>query len=125
MPASTDPVLTKLAAPYPQFDLLMYSESIGNANYEAGIAEVQHRVSHGLTFQANYTWAKNISDAQGSDAPAGFASEEPYAVEIANRFDIPYDRGNVAGTPTAALSVDGHLPTAVRERAVLEAYLGT
>jgi len=31
-------------------------------------------VSHGLYFQANYTWAHNISDAQG-DAPNGFTSE--------------------------------------------------
>ena len=106
VPASTNPY-NQLAAPYPQFDLLMSSESIGNANYHAGIAEVQHRISRGLTFQANYTYAKNISDAQGSDAPAGFASEEPYAVEIANRFDIPYDRGNVVGTPTQRFLLTG------------------
>ena len=106
VPASPNPY-NQLAAPYPQFGLLMSSESIGNANYQAGIAEVTHRVSRGLTFQANYTYAKNISDAQGSDAPAGFASEEPYAVEIANRFDIPYDRGNVAGTPTQRFLLTG------------------
>ena len=94
-------------APYPQFDLLMSSESIGNATYEAGIAEVQHKFSHGLTFQANYTYAKNISDAQGSDAPNGFAGEEPYAVEIANHFDLPYDRGNVAGTPRQRFLLTG------------------
>lgn len=85
--------------PYPQFGLLMSSESIGIANYEAGIAEVEHRISHGLSFQANYTFSKNISDAQGSDAPTGFASEEPYAVEIANWYDLATDRGNVSGTP--------------------------
>jgi hypothetical protein len=85
--------------PYPQFGLLMSSESIGIANYQAGIAEITTRASHGLTFQANYTYSKNISDAQGSDAPTGFASEEPYAVEIANWYDLASDRGNVAGTP--------------------------
>lgn len=31
----------------------------------------------------NYTFLENISNAQGSDAPLGFAGEEPYAVEIA------------------------------------------
>jgi hypothetical protein len=106
VPASTTPY-NQLAAPYPQFGLLMSSESIGNANYEAGTVQVQHRVSHGLTIQGTYTWAKNISDAQGSDAPAGFASEEPYAVEIANHFDIPYDRGNVAGTPRQRFLLTG------------------
>ena len=42
-------------------------------------------MAHGLTFQANYTFTKNISDAQGNDAPTVYAGEEPYAVEIANR----------------------------------------
>jgi Carboxypeptidase regulatory-like domain len=106
VPASSTPY-NQLAAPYPQFDLLMSSESIGNASYHAGTAEIIHRVSNGLTIQADYTYAKDISDAQGSDAPNGFASEEPYAVEIANRFDIPYDRGNVAGQPRQRFLLTG------------------
>jgi len=106
VPASTTPY-NQLAAPYPQFDLLMSGESIGNAIYQSGIAEFQHRVSRGLTFQASYTYARNISDAQGSDAPAGFANEEPYAVEIANRYDLRYDRGNVAGTPRQRFLLTG------------------
>jgi Carboxypeptidase regulatory-like domain len=111
--ASTTPYVATLAAgepsgippwadprsPYPQFGLLMYSDSIGNSNYQAGIAELRHRTSYGLTFLGNYTWAKNISNAQGSDAPAVSASEEPYAVEIADRFNLRHDRGNVIGTP--------------------------
>ncbi|MGB2638647.1 MAG: hypothetical protein WAN32_06825 [Candidatus Acidiferrum sp.] len=106
VPASTTPY-NQLASPYPQFDLLMSSESVGNAIYQSGIAELQHRVSRGLTFQASYTYAKNISDAQGSDAPSGFAGEEPYAVEIANRYDLRYDRGNVAGTPRQRFLLTG------------------
>jgi hypothetical protein len=86
-------------SPYPQFGLLMYSDSIGNSNYEAGIAEVRHTTSYGLSFLGSYTWAKNISNAQGTDAPTVFAGEEPYAVEIANRYNLRYDRGNVVGTP--------------------------
>jgi len=106
VPASKTPY-SQSEAPYPQFNLLMSSESIGNASYQAGIAEVQHTFSHGLAFLGSYTWAKNISDAQGSDAPTGFASEEPYAVEIANRFDLRYDRGNVVGTPTQRFLLTG------------------
>jgi len=94
IPAWADP-----RSPYPQFGMLMYANSIGNANYEAGVAEVRHRTSYGLTFLGSYTWAKNISNAQGSDAPSVFAGEEPYAIEIANRFNLRYDRGNVVGTP--------------------------
>ena len=94
-------------SPYQNWGMLMSSESIGNANYEAGIAEVQHKSSYGLSFLGSYTWAKNISDAQGSDAPTLFAGEEPYAVEIANRFNIPYDRGNVVGTPRQRFLLTG------------------
>ena len=60
----------------------------------------------GAVVSGNYTWAKNISDAQGSDAPTLFASEEPYAVEIANDYNIPYDRGNVVGR-RASVSATG------------------
>jgi hypothetical protein len=94
-------------APYQNWLLLMQSESIGNQSYQSGIAEFTHRVSNGLTFQANYTFAKNISDAQGSDAPTAYAGEEPYAVEIANRFDIGSDRGNVVGMPRQRLLLTG------------------
>jgi hypothetical protein len=94
-------------APYQNWLLLMQSESIGNQNYEAGTVELTHRTSHGLSFQANYTFAKNISDAQGNDAPTVYASEEPYAVEIANRYDIGYDRGNVVGMPRQRVLLTG------------------
>ena len=94
-------------SPYPAFAMLMYAQSIGNSNYEAGVAEVQHRTTYGLSFLGNYTWAKNISNAQGSDAPTVFAGEEPYAVEIANRFNLRYDRGNVVGTPRQRVLLTG------------------
>jgi hypothetical protein len=64
-------------------------------------------VSHGLTFQANYTLTKNISDAQGTDAPSAYAGEEPYAVEIANAYNIRYDRGNVVGMPSQRFLLTG------------------
>jgi Carboxypeptidase regulatory-like domain len=104
IPASTTPYVAANGwadprSPYQNFGMLMYAESIGNANYQAGTVEVQHRTSHGLSFLGSYTLAKNISNAQGTDAPTAFAGEEPYAVEIANRYNLRYDRGNVVGTP--------------------------
>ncbi|HUN83590.1 MAG TPA: TonB-dependent receptor [Terracidiphilus sp.] len=94
-------------APYQNWTLLMSSENYGQASYEAGVGEVDQKLNHGLTFQANYTWAKNLSDAQGSDAPTVFAGEEAYAVEIANRFDLKSDRGNVVATPRNRLLISG------------------
>ncbi|HXZ41542.1 MAG TPA: carboxypeptidase regulatory-like domain-containing protein [Terriglobales bacterium] len=104
IPASTTPYVPANGwadprSPYQQFGMLMYAQSIGNANYQAGTVEVQNRTSHGLSFLGSYTLAKSISNAQGTDAPTAFAGEEPYAVEIANRFNLRYDRGNVVGTP--------------------------
>jgi hypothetical protein len=113
IPASTTPYAVPAGAfvdpraPYQNWLLLMTSVSEGNASYQAMKTQVEHKFSHGLSFQGSYTWAKNISDAQGSDAPVAFASEEPYAVEIANRFDLREDRGNVVATPRQRLLVTG------------------
>lgn len=123
IPASTTPYtvpsngysVVDPRAPFQNWNLLMESESIGNQSYQSGIVEFQQRAAHGLTFNANYTFAKNISDAQGTDAPTAYAGEEPYAVEIANAYDIKYDRGKCRRNAAATLPADGHLPTAVRK----------
>ena len=93
--------------PFQNWLLLEESFSIGTQSYQSGIAEVIHKQGHGLTFGANYAWTKNLSDAQGTDAPTATASEEPYAVEIADRFHIKYDRGNVVATPRQRAMITG------------------
>jgi hypothetical protein len=85
-------------APYQNWFQLMTSENLGTATYNALQLELVHRLSHGLAVQATYTLARNVSDAQG-DAPTVFSSEEAYAAEIANRFNIHSDSGNVVATP--------------------------
>jgi len=83
-------------APFQNWAIIYSTENLGFQNYQAMQVEVTHRFSHGLFFQANYTWAHDISDAQG-DAPVGFGGETNYGLAVVNRFDIPADRGNVAG----------------------------
>ena len=113
IPASTTPYTVPAGAfvdpraPYQNWLILMSSVSQGTASYQALKTEVQHRFSHGLSFQGGYTWAKNISDAQGTDAPVTFGGEEPYAVEIANRYNLRADRGNVVATPRQRLLLTG------------------
>ena len=113
IPASTTPytipngAFVDPRAPYQNWFLLMSSENLGFANYQALQGEVRRSLSQGLSFQANYTWAKNISDAQGSDAPTAFSGEEAYAAEIGNRFNVASDRGNVVGTPRQRLLLTG------------------
>jgi hypothetical protein len=58
--------------------------------------EVNRRVATGLAFQANYTWAHDISNAQG-DAPLGYAGETNYGLAVVDRFAFALNRGNVAG----------------------------
>jgi len=115
IPASTTPYVVPNngysvvdpRAPFQNFLLLMESFSNGTQSYQAGIVDFTHKMGHGAAFQANYTFAKNLDDAQGNDAPSAYASEEPYAVEIANRFDIKSDRGNVVGMPRQRFMLTG------------------
>ena len=60
----------------------------------------------GSSYDANYSWAHNISDAQG-DAPTAFQGETRYGLADLNRFDISANRGNVVGTRRQRLLVTG------------------
>jgi hypothetical protein len=68
--------------------------------------QATHRTGHGLTYQANYTWAHDLSDAQG-DAPTAFQGETRYGLADEDRFDINANRGNVIGTRRHRLLVTG------------------
>jgi hypothetical protein len=85
-------------APYQNWDEINYSANAGFSNYQGLTLEATQRLSHGLYFQANYTWAHNISDAQG-DAPGGFTSENLLFTPSYDQFDLRAARGNVAGMP--------------------------
>ncbi|HEX4166785.1 MAG TPA: hypothetical protein VHZ55_15070 [Bryobacteraceae bacterium] len=102
IPSSTTPYVASPfvdpRAPYQNWFALLSSQNAGFANYQAMELEVNHRMADGLFFQANYTWAKNLSDAQG-DAPTAFAPEVLYGQAVTNRFDLAANRGNVEGTP--------------------------
>jgi hypothetical protein len=63
-------------------------------------------MARGLAYQANYTFAKNLSDAQG-DAPTAFQGETRYGLADLNGFDIHANRGNVVGTRRNRLLVTG------------------
>ncbi len=92
--------------PYPNWFTLLSTENAGFANYQAVQVEANHKMGKGVFFQANYTLARNLSDAQG-DAPSGFASEVAYGLAVSNRFDLAADRGNVEGTPRHRLQLNG------------------
>jgi len=93
-------------APYQNWIQLYVSQNAGFANYQALSLDITHRTSHGLTFQGNYTWAKDLSDAQG-DAPGGFIPEVLLFTPTADQFDLRLGRGNVAGMPRQRFLLTG------------------
>ncbi len=93
-------------APYQNWIELNYSANAAFANYQGVSIEATRRMSRGLSFQGNYTWAHNISDAQG-DAPNGFASENLLFTPSYDQFDLRAARGNVAGMPRQRFLLTG------------------
>jgi hypothetical protein len=93
-------------APFQNWGVIFSTNNLGNQNYQALELEASHRMSRGLSYQANYTWAHNLSDAQG-DAPSAFQGETRYGLADLNRFDIRANRGNVVGTRRQRLLVTG------------------
>ena len=83
--------------PFPNWGTLFSTENYGHQTYQALETQVTQRALRGLTYQANYTLAHDISDAQG-DAPTAFQGETRYGLADENRFDISANRGNVIGT---------------------------
>jgi hypothetical protein len=104
IPASTTPFTTTAASPYvdprsPYTNwVTLYSTlNAGESNYHAFEVEATHRMQHGLYYEANYTYAKNVADNQG-DAPSSFAGEVNYGLPITDRFNVKRNLGNVEGT---------------------------
>jgi len=83
-------------APFQNWGVIYSTENAGIQNYQGMELEATHKTGHGLYFQANYTWAHDISDAQG-DAPVGFGGETNYGLAVVDRYHLGLDRGNVPG----------------------------
>jgi hypothetical protein len=92
--------------------------------YDAGYVNVRRRYTHGLTFLANYTWAKDLSDAPDFRSPMfessipqndnDLAAEKGPACDVRHRFavsavlDVPaWSHSGFA----RAVSKDWHLST--------------
>jgi hypothetical protein len=78
--------------PFPNWNQIKVRDNGGTSIYNALETVLTHRYSSGVFLQSSYTWAKNLSDAEG-DNPSGYASENGASVE--NRFDLGANYGNV------------------------------
>jgi Carboxypeptidase regulatory-like domain len=94
------PALRQKNLKYPNFSEVLTRDNGPSAKYEAGTAQLQRRFGAGLTFDASYTWAHNLSNALGS-APSsligqgGAGDNGPNTLDY---FDIHRDYGNVIFT---------------------------
>jgi hypothetical protein len=81
----------------PQFAALYSWRSIGTAAYNAMQISLQHRLTHGLQFDFNYTFSKSIdlsSDANRITAEGGLGGQiinpwDPQALRAVSDFDTP------------------------------------
>jgi hypothetical protein len=94
------------AIPFPNWGTMFSTNNLGHQTYQALELQATHRLGNGLSYQANYTWAHSLSDAQG-DAPTAFQGETRYGLADEDRFAINKNRGNVVGTRRNRFLVTG------------------
>ena len=87
--------VAKLSRPYPNWAIVYSRDTGASAKYGALQTEVQKRFSNALSFQSSWVWAKNLSNAVGSD-PTGFAGDNGSVPT--DRFNLGLDYGNVSTT---------------------------
>jgi hypothetical protein len=96
----------QLLRPFPQFtDILPLYSSGASSNYHALQASVSKRFSHGIQFEGNYTWAKNIDDGQSHQDSTNIRADRSLSdIDIAQRFvmsyiyELPFGRGRRFGS---------------------------
>lgn len=73
------PVTTRrpFYAEYPNVTSILHDESAGFSNFNSLQATVEKHMGHGLDFNANYTWAKALSDVQAFSAGGLYTSAVP------------------------------------------------
>ena len=97
------------AFPFPNFLSLPDRATSAQASYHSGQAELSHRFARGLSFDAAYTFARNLADNQGSygtfNAPTFVDEQGGYNATYS--YDRHIDYGNVTGTRRHRLLASG------------------
>jgi hypothetical protein len=81
--------------PYPLWGEVEQMTNGGRSNYNAFSGTVQKRLNNGLQFQSNYSFTRDLTDAQGG-APTSISAD--WNVFRTNVLDPHLDYGNVAFT---------------------------
>lgn len=115
--------------PYPRYAGLLEADFNGNSSYEALVAKFRRRAARGLNFNAEYTFAKALTDGweSGSSTDNQFAicrrcDKGPASFDVRHRvvlsavYDLPVGRGRSFGAnlPRAAdLALGGWIFTGI------------
>ena len=78
--------------PYPAWSIVQSVTNLAESNYNSGTVEVSRHSGKGITFDASYTWTRDLSDA-GGVAPNAFAIAG--GTYLTSRFNPGLDYGNV------------------------------
>lgn len=86
--------------PFPNFYQITDRSTSAQADYHALEAELSHRFGNGLSFDSSYTWAKNLSDNQGSYGSFNGSAfvDEQGGYSPTDSFNRHIDYGNVSAT---------------------------
>ena len=94
VPASTTPYsITSQNLAYPDWSIIQSVENLAESNYNSGTVEVSRHSGKGITFDASYTFTRDISNAAGA-TPSGFAGAG--GNYVTDRFHPGLDYGNVS-----------------------------
>jgi hypothetical protein len=94
VPASTTPYsITSGNLPYPDWSIIQSVENLAESNYNSGTVEVSRHSGKSLTFDASYTFTRDLSNADGA-TPSGFAPAG--GNYVTDRFHPGLDYGNVS-----------------------------
>ena len=78
--------------PYPAWSIVQSVTNLAKSNYNSGTVDVSRHSGKGVTFDASYTWTRDLSNAAGL-APNAFAVAG--GSYLTTRFDPGLDYGNV------------------------------
>jgi hypothetical protein len=118
---STTPTIAQGLVAFPQYSGVSdtWGENVGNFSYNSFQVTLQQREAHGLTFNINYTYSKNIGDdgsfRSGFNIPVGAISggtqswhqdridrswttvSAPESIHAYFTYDLPFGKGTLGG----------------------------
>jgi hypothetical protein len=99
--ASFRGTISQMLRPFPQYaGITDVFANIGQSSYNALQVTLAERSTHGLTFHANYTFSKNISDSNGGrsayfwrDAKSLTATDQTHVFNALVVYELPFGTG--------------------------------